>query len=189
MARWALRIRIRIHHDKQMQPMQVYILTCGTFGGSFENTQRRNAKQMQPMQLYICLCKPFKDSFENTMWLCILSDRRSEETFENAQWRHLKRENVFFLGIAQITSPTIFITFRGPDHVPVRYMCGNIFDATAKLKKHYVSILEKGPKRHNSLTTHTCKNRKAFRQCGGPCPSPPRLCPSLVRSKSCESKN
>ena len=110
--------------------------------------------------------------------------------------RHLKthsggtlKEKTFFSGIAQITSPTIFITFRGPDHVPVRYMCGNIFDATAKLKKHYVSILEKGPKRHNSLTTHTCKNRKAFRQCGGPCPSPPRLCPSLVRSKSCESKN
>ena len=52
---------------------------------------------MQPMWICIFLCKRSEKTFENAqwrkitqmqpMWICIILCKRSEETFENAQWR------------------------------------------------------------------------------------------------------
>ena len=53
--------------------------------------------------MWLCLlsCRPFEDTFENTqwrevkqmqpMWLCLFSGRRFEETFENTQWGKVKQ--------------------------------------------------------------------------------------------------
>ena len=39
---------------------------CRSFEGTFENTQRRKAKQMQRMQLCILSDRPFEETYENT---------------------------------------------------------------------------------------------------------------------------
>ena len=53
--------------------------------------------------MWLCILsgKRLEDTFENTqwgkgkqvqpMWLCILSGKRFEDTFENAQWRKVKQ--------------------------------------------------------------------------------------------------
>ena len=48
-----------------------------------------------------CKCKRYKGNYQvkkmQSMWLCILSGRRFEETFENAQWRKIKQMHPMWL--------------------------------------------------------------------------------------------
>ena len=59
---------------------------------------------MQPVWLCILSGRPFEDTFENPqrrkvkqmqpVWLCILSGRRSKDTCENTQWRKVEQMQI-----------------------------------------------------------------------------------------------
>ena len=111
----------------QMQPLWLCILLCTRFENTFEETRKKSNKcdqcdyiscyashlrthlktqwkkvvQMQPMWLCILSGRQFEDTFEITqwrkakqmqpMWLCIFLGRHSKDSFENTQRRKIKQ--------------------------------------------------------------------------------------------------
>ena len=79
----------------------VYLLFSRRDGEKSWKLGLRDAKQIQPMWLCIVSGKSFEDTFENTrwwkveqmqpVWLCIHSSRPFENTFENTHWRKVKQ--------------------------------------------------------------------------------------------------